>query len=71
MSRVPITDSISGILTTFENGCFENTGVTSIFCYSETQYNAARAAADETIEVMLLAFSKEGYVYYIEEGFWE
>lgn len=61
----------NGQVVSFEKGSLENTGVTSIFCYSEEQYAAAREAADETIEVMLLAVSKEGYVYYIEEGFWE
>ena len=54
----------NGEVITFEDGCFNGTDtLQTIGCYSKAQYDAAKAAAPEGVEVILMGESQNGYTF--------
>lgn len=54
----------NGKKVTFDNGCFDNTNIKMIICYSKAQFKESTAAAGDDIRVTMISTSKEGYTYY-------
>lgn len=53
-----------GEAITFEEGCFNGTDtLQTIGCYSQEQYDAAKAAAPEGVEVILMGERQNGYTF--------
>jgi hypothetical protein len=64
----------SGENITLEDNCFQNCGLKKVLCYTELQYHTITeqligSGANEDVEVELLATSKEGYAYTIQEKY--
>lgn len=63
----------AGGLVTFEEGCFDNSSINKIYCYTEKQKESVEKqlkdlGLDQQIEIVMVGTTVNGYEYVVDDG---